>query len=54
MNKKIFIFGIGLMLPVSSFAGSAIKGVNPADNVTKMELLPSLNVMDVEGDALTS
>ena len=49
MKKVIFILGVALLQPLSSFADSAVKGVNPADNVTKMELLPSLNVMDIEG-----
>lgn len=49
MKKTIFILGAFLIAPITSFADSAVKGVNPADNVTKMELLPSLNVLDTEG-----
>ena len=49
MKKTIFILGALLVAPIPSFADSAVKGVNPADNVTKMELLPSLNVVDTEG-----
>lgn len=49
MKKKIFILGAFLLIPLSSFADSAVKGVNPADNVTKLELLPSLNVIDAPG-----
>ena len=49
MKKILIVFGTLTLIPVCSFADSAVKGVNPADNVTKMELLPSLNVMDVDG-----
>ena len=49
MKKKLFFCIYCLLIPFPSFAESAIKGVNPADNVTKLELLPSLNVIDAEG-----
>ena len=49
MKKSFFIFGFALAMSFPAYADSAVKGVNPADNVTKMELLPSLNVMDIEG-----
>lgn len=49
MKKSIFVLGALLLSPISSFAESAVKGVNPADNVTKLELLPSLNVIDAKG-----
>lgn len=49
MKKTILFAGAMLIVPFSAFADSAVKGVNPADNVTKMELLPSLNVIDAKG-----
>lgn len=49
MKKTIFALSAVLLTSFSAFAESAVKGVNPADNVTKLELLPSLNVIDAPG-----
>ncbi len=49
MKRSFLLVSLILSVPFSAYADSAVKGVNPADNVTKMELLPSLNVIDAEG-----